>query len=187
MITPYRTTLLLLLVFAFLPTSLYATDLAVKKKANQATVAVSDTVIYTYDARGRLTEATYGSDMSITYTYDANGNLLSKVKESPHKVAVEEGTDLPTRFVLKGNYPNPFNPVTTIPFDLPETADVRIEVIDVLGRRVLSLPAQTVQAGFGRALELDVSALASGVYFYRVLAQTKARVLVETGRMVMIK
>ncbi|MFU8845020.1 MAG: S8 family serine peptidase, partial [Bacteroidales bacterium] len=71
-----------------------------------------------------------------------------------HSVSVDDGgpfmtemPDLPDEFALKNNYPNPFNPSTTIRYDLPERADVRLEVFDMLGRRVAVLVSGQVQAG----------------------------------------
>lgn len=145
------------------------------------------TVNYTYDAQGRLTEAAYGSDMRIAYTYDANSNLLSKVTESPHGVALEEDALLPTEFALLSNYPNPFNPVTKLAFDLPETAQVHVEVFDLLGRAVLVVPAKHVRAGASRTVALDASSLASGTYFYRITAETDTQMMIDTGRMVLVK
>ena len=101
--------------------------------------------------------------------------------------ASEAEADVPETFALRGNYPNPFNPVTTIAFDLPVASDVRVEVIDLLGRRVLETPVQALGAGTARTLTVDASSLATGVYFYRVLAQAHTRTMVATGRMVLIK
>lgn len=161
--------------------------LALSASAAFAQTTITYAVEYTYDAQSRLTRASYSGNASVTYNYDTTGNLLGVVTDAADDVATEEETGLPVRFELQGNYPNPFNPVTTILFDLPETAQVQVELIDVLGRRVLALPARTVQAGFRRALSVDASELASGVYFYRVSVKTKARVQVKTGRVVMIK
>jgi hypothetical protein len=101
-----------------------------------------------------------------------------------------EGVDvveLPENFALLGNYPNPFNPSTNISFDLPASADVAIEVYDMLGRRVMALPVQTIQAGSKRSVQLNGSALASGSYFYRVIAKMESKTQVETGRMLLVK
>ncbi len=89
--------------------------------------------------------------------------------------------------MLQGNYPNPFNPTTTIQFDLPEPAKVSVEIVDVLGRVVLALPVRAVEAGAGRALEIDAGSLASGTYFYRLTAQTATDIMVRTGQMLLIK
>lgn len=86
-----------------------------------------------------------------------------------------------------GNYPNPFNPTTTIRFDLFDPAEVRLDVIDLLGRTVLQQPARRFDAGIGHTFLLDASSLASGVYLYRLVAQTDARTLIHTGRMILSK
>jgi hypothetical protein len=83
----------------------------------------------------------------------------------------ENSGQLPTEFSLKGNYPNPFNPSTTISFDLPETADVSVQVLDLLGREVMAIPAQAIEAGASRSIQINASSLSSGVYLYRVFAQ----------------
>ena len=88
---------------------------------------------------------------------------------------------------MQGNYPNPFNPSTTIQFDLPETADVEIQVFDMVGRVVMNLPAQNIKAGSKRSVQVNASQLASGSYFYRVIARMESKTLVETGRMMLVK
>ncbi len=98
-----------------------------------------------------------------------------------------EAGDLPRRFAVLGNYPNPFNPSTTLQVDLPQAARVHVEVYDLLGRRVLATPAQPLEAGARRALSLDAGALASGVYFYRVVARAAAETFTGTGRLTVVK
>ena len=95
--------------------------------------------------------------------------------------------ELPEVFALQGNYPNPFNPSTRIVFDLPSAAEVSVEVLDLLGRPVLSLGSQSIEAGANRTVELDGSLLASGTYLYRIIARMEGDVKVQTGRMVLIK
>ena len=72
---------------------------------------------------------------------------------------------VPERFVLEGNYPNPFNAVTTIRYGLPAAADIELVVYDVMGRKVAVLVRQ--RQGAGRYEEVfEASELASGVYVY---------------------
>ncbi|MDX1740894.1 MAG: T9SS type A sorting domain-containing protein, partial [Rhodothermales bacterium] len=94
----------------------------------------------------------------------------------------ERGDGIPLAFRLLGNYPNPFNPMTTISYDLPQAADVALAVYDVLGRQIREIvsgarPAGTYEVSF------DASGLPSGVYFYRLQAGDYA----ETKRMVVVK
>ena len=100
----------------------------------------------------------------------------------------EEGNpEIPTEFALHGNYPNPFNPSTRIEFDLPESAQVSLQIVDMLGRQVMTLPAQQVEAGANRTLELNATNLASGHYLYRIIATGVDSRYVKTGRMTLVK
>jgi len=69
--------------------------------------------------------------------------------------------------VLEGSYPNPFNPATTIRFSLPEPAQVRLVVFDVLGRQVRVLLDGTREAG-AHEVVFDADGLPSGTYLYRL-------------------
>lgn len=80
-----------------------------------------------------------------------------------------ESVALPTQFAVQHNYPNPFNPSTTISFDLPENSNVRLIVYDVLGREVAQLVNGAREAGYHSAT-WDASIMASGVYFARFTA-----------------
>lgn len=90
--------------------------------------------------------------------------------------------ELPSAFALHGAYPNPFNPTTTIGYDLPESAHVRLAVYDVLGRRVALLVDGREEAGAKRVV-FDAAALPSGMYLYRL--ETGGRV--ETRQMLLVK
>ena len=101
--------------------------------------------------------------------------------------AENEMAELPTEFALHGNYPNPFNPSTRIQFDLPENAQVRVQIVDMLGREVMVLPAQELEAGANRSMELNAGSLASGTYLYRLVASGAKARHVKTGRMTLVK
>ena len=102
-------------------------------------------------------------------------------------VEEEGGPEIPTEFALHGNYPNPFNPSTRIEFDLPESAEVTLQIVDMLGRQVMTLPAQQVEAGANRTLEVHATNLASGPYLYRIIAIGAESRYVKTGRMMLVK
>ncbi|MFU8862049.1 MAG: endonuclease [Cyclonatronaceae bacterium] len=100
-------------------------------------------------------------------------------------IVTSSGADdkiLPQTVSLDQNYPNPFNPVTMIGFQLPVNSDVRLEVFDVLGRRVATLLNEPMQPGTHQ-VEFNASNLASGVYIYRL--QTSQSVL--TRQLTLIK
>ena len=114
---------------------------------------------------------------------DRNGMMVPTMGVT----GVEESAELPTEFALHGNYPNPFNPSTRIQFDLPENAQVQIQIVDMLGREVITLPAQEMEAGANRSVELHASSLASGTYLYRLIATGAEQRHVKTGRMTLVK
>ncbi len=98
-----------------------------------------------------------------------------------------EPAEIPKEFALHGNYPNPFNPSTRIQFDLPEQAQVYVQIVDLLGREVMVLPAQEMEAGTNRSIELNAIRLASGTYLYRLIAGGAKARHVKTGRMTLVK
>ena len=93
---------------------------------------------------------------------------------SPLNVAVE--------FELYDNYPNPFNPSTTIRYVIPRSSSVALIVFNTLGQQVATLVNESQEPGY-HDVRLDGSGLASGVYFYRLQAgsfvQTRKCVLVR--------
>jgi len=121
---------------------------------------------------------------NVQFNLDAEGAVNNNATSALDAVEVAE---LPDTFALHGNYPNPFNPTTSIAFDLPESADVEIQVIDMIGRQVMMLSPATIAAGANRTVQIDASRLASGTYFYRVIAKMESKTLVETGRMMLVK
>jgi hypothetical protein len=74
--------------------------------------------------------------------------------------------------VLYQSYPNPFNPSTTIRFDLPEQSDVTLKVSNALGQEVRTLSQGIHEAGVYHA-RFDATGLASGVYFYRLISHAR--------------
>ncbi|MCX6165370.1 MAG: right-handed parallel beta-helix repeat-containing protein [Ignavibacteriae bacterium] len=94
---------------------------------------------------------------------------------------------LPKEFKLSQNYPNPFNPATKIDFDLPFDSKIRIVVYDMLGREVKNLVSgESKQAGY-YTVELNVNNLASGTYFYRMIANSQEKDMIFTKKMVVLK
>ena len=86
------------------------------------------------------------------------------------KVSTEQiERDVPEQIFLNQNYPNPFNPSTIIEFGLDETANVVLELYDILGRKVQTLINDQRSPGRYQT-RFDAKAFASGVYFYRLQA-----------------
>ena len=130
--------------------------------------------------------AVYGDDVTtedidglkagekIAFAYDGD-TLTSHVQFNPmsfHDVKLDYDTFLPTIFALHQNHPNPFNPITTIRYDLSEDGPVSIIIYDLMGREIKTLVKQVSAPGrysvnwngrnqFGKQI-------ASGMYFYRM-------------------
>ncbi len=81
-------------------------------------------------------------------------------------------SDIPNVLSLDQNYPNPFNPSTNIRFALPARSEVRLEVFDMLGRKV-ETAFNGVKAAGSHIVTFDASGLASGVYIYKLSTATQ--------------
>src|SRR5690606_30610934 len=91
-------------------------------------------------------------------------------------------TEIPEKFELYQNFPNPFNPSTLIKYDLAKNSTVNIVVYDLLGRQVSSLVNQKQNAGRYQ-VSFDGASLSSGIYFYKIVTQE----YVQVKRMLLIK
>ena len=147
----------------------------------------------TFDAIARTISGTPTMVTASTpYTYKATGangsadSLEFNIEVfSPTHV---ENESLPEVFTIQGNYPNPFRGATRLVLDLPWPAHVAVEVLDVTGRRVLTVPAVALSAGWERSVELRDVALSSGLYLYRLIAtSSEGTVSTHVGRFVQIR
>jgi parallel beta-helix repeat protein len=89
-------------------------------------------------------------------------------------------------FALTQNYPNPFNPTTIINYQVAAQSDVRLEVFDVLGRKVATLVSERQTAG-RYAVNFNAASLASGIYFYRLDARSAAGTFSKTMKLMLVK
>jgi hypothetical protein len=89
--------------------------------------------------------------------------------------------NIPLDYSLKQNYPNPFNPETIIEFSLPVAQKVRLDIFNTLGQRVVKLLDKNFKAG-KHVCRFDARNLASGVYFYRIMAEK----FIQTRKMILL-
>ena len=111
-------------------------------------------------------------DYNGNYTYENLTNLVI--------------VGIPSKFDVTQNYPNPFNPTTKIDFNLPFDSKVNITVFDITGRELKTLINETKQAGY-YTVDFNGGSIASGVYFYRITAQSNNQSFVVTKKMMLIK
>ncbi len=108
--------------------------------------------------------------------------LLTKVAEA----ATEE---YPREMVLLGNYPNPFNPSTTIRYAAPKSGFITLRVFDLLGKNVATLPLGLQTPGY-HEIVFDSQALRSGIYFYSLQSadrKTKTVQATRAGKMLLLR
>ena len=161
---------------------------------------------YTYDGNNNQIESLFqtwdGSAWvnysKISHTYDGNNNQIeslyqtwvgsawvnySKISHTYIPVtAVNEDLSSVNSYSLSNNYPNPFNPVTTIKYIIPQRSFVTIKVYDVIGNEIRTLVNEEKPMGTYET-EFNATSLSSGVYFYRIqagdFAQTKKMILLK--------
>jgi hypothetical protein len=132
---------------------------------------------YSYDENNNRIEqvimdwagSTWTNDVRFTYSYQS----ATVIKQIPDKNF---------SYSLSENYPNPFNPTTTIKYAIPKRSYVTLEIFDVLSRNVSTLLAKEQQQG-EYEIKFDASHLANGVYFYSL----RAGDFVDTRKMIVIK
>jgi tetratricopeptide (TPR) repeat protein len=116
------------------------------------------------------------ANMSIygeSSSYEQRNKAISKA---------DAASSLPKEYSLSNNYPNPFNPATSISYELPKDGEVSLVVYDVLGEVVKSLVNEQQQAGRYTAT-FNASNLPSGIYFYTMNAGSFS----ATKKMLLIK
>ena len=133
----------------------------------RATTEIEDTVIEITDSQ----------------TYDSEFGFNRLALPAPVQLQTR-----PEAFALANNYPNPFNPATTIKYALPQAADVELTVYNVVGQSVRTLVAEHQRAG-RYVVEWDATndngrSLSSGMYFYRLEAGGE---FLEVKKMLLLK
>ncbi len=115
---------------------------------------------------------------------DQNIKLITHVDAAPENL-------IPEGIVLQQNYPNPFNPSTTIRFNLPQPAQVRLDIYNLQGQLVRTLLNQTMRSGSFDVVwdgeSLDGGQAASGVYTYRLSVTSGDQKHVYARKMLMMK
>jgi len=128
----------------------------------------------------------------ISLTIDSNGDWWCVTDKGILSVVwgpafVNQGNDLPRKFSILGNYPNPFNPSTTIEYSLPETGRVSLVIYTVSGQKVCELVSGILSAGKHSVVwdgrDQTGNAVSSGVYISRLAIKDK----VTANRMLVVK
>lgn len=133
-------------------------------------------LLFNLGVRGGSDIYAWCSSATVVATGSAWGNLI--MVTSPTQVA----TNVPKEFALAQNFPNPFNPTTTIKFSVPSREKVSLKIFDALGREVKTLVNEIRDAGEYQEI-FDARDLASGTYYYLLQAGTFR----QTKKMTLLK
>jgi len=157
-------------------------------------------VIYTYDGNRGNAAIRYGDSTTTYQVVYCAFSLEASCGSSGtthHRVVVRRilewfghpmtgarsiSVNLPQNYALLGSFPNPFNPLTTIRYDVRAPGHVALKVYDIQGRLVETLFDGTAQVG-NHSIQFDASSLASGIYFVRMTAPGFA----DTRKMVFLR
>jgi len=117
--------------------------------------------------------------------YSTNDITIRAILESADTtVSVADDNSLSGKIdsYMLDNHPNPFNPITTIHYELPQRSDIQITIFDLMGRKVTTLLSKTQEAG-PQQVQWNATNVPSGMYFYQI----RAGEYVQTRKMVLLK
>jgi hypothetical protein len=126
-----------------------------------------------------LCQVPVDKDVAFKTVPDANITDIATVQED---LSLEKKSVIPDHTFLGANYPNPFNPTTTIQFGLKNAGMVKIRIYDVLGREIATLVNEQLPAGMHQVV-WNGSMQSSGIYFVRM----EATGFVETRKLFLLK
>ncbi len=143
---------------------------------------------YVFDGTNDVTRVLVWSVEGNSFTGDflnVTGDVVSleMATYEGHPVSLEV---LPTKYALNQNYPNPFNPSTVISFSLPTQSDYTLTIFNVNGQKVAAFDG-SAEAGVHEVVWEAGSVHASGIYFYRLVAENGSDRYVDTKKMVLLK
>ncbi len=149
-----------------------AWTLILKDKNNGKEINLREESSYTFNVSQSAQKRPVNNTISnFTLINTPNKSKTATSENSARfSLRIEPGEDaegLPDKYELYNNYPNPFNPTTTIRFAVPLEGPVELSVYDILGRKVATLVNENYNAGFHN-IQWDAGNLSSGTYIYRL-------------------
>jgi hypothetical protein len=128
---------------------------------------------------------TFESIAGVLWYGFSNFKLLPRKDDDfiGYVAGVEEITELPAEYRLSQNFPNPFNPSTTIRYTIPNESMVTLKIFNVLGQEVKTLINHEMISSGRHDISFYASSLPSGIYFYRIQADN----FVDVKKMTLLK
>ncbi len=130
-----------------------------------------------------LMRSVYFVDEKNGWAVGDNGTIIHTGEGIiPVEITESSASAVPSEYSLEQNFPNPYNPATTIRFSVPEEVRVTLEVYNILGERIKELKNEVMNPGYYDVV-FDGRSLVSGIYFYRI----EAGGFVQTRKMVLLR
>ena len=126
--------------------------------------------------------STTGDPQWADYKQWIYAGVYSNDLGSDATVSLDDQLNTPTKFSLGKNYPNPFNPLTNINYQIDKDAQITLDLYDIRGTHIKNLINEKKSAGSHQFL-LDAKQLSSGVYFYTMVANG----ITKTEKLVLMK
>lgn len=169
----------------------YKSPLSVTYRVQLSTDSLFNTLIVNDSTLTDSIRAVSGLNYLTNYWWRVNGknaagtslySSIWKFRTSDPVGIKPVSNEIPNEFKLYTNYPNPFNPTTSIKFDIPKQSFTKLVVYDLLGRVVASLVNEQLNAG-RYEVTLEAGKLASGMYFYKIETESYS----DVKKMVLVK
>lgn len=155
-------------------------------------VGTSGTILRTEDGGSTWTKQISGTtnnlytvfflNQEIGAVVGSNGTILRTTNGGVTFTEEDLSENAPEDYYLSNNFPNPFNPSTTIHYSIPYPSNVKIKIYDVIGNEIATLVSEEKQAGSYEAV-WNADGLPSGVYFY----QLRAGEFMQTKKMILLR
>ncbi len=148
---------------------------------------LNQNISVTFDAHG-LAEGTYQAQLNITS--NGGNTVLPIIIEVSNTVDVKTVDNSPKEFKLQQNFPNPFNPTTTITYSISKLSFVKLIIYDMLGKEIETLVQRNEAPGNYNVI-FNGDGLASGIYIYRIqannLESSTGQIFSDTKKFVLLK
>ncbi|MFA5832888.1 MAG: M1 family aminopeptidase [Bacteroidota bacterium] len=142
----------------------------------------NDTTLRVFNAVNKDTFYFKFPSVPQTMVFDPNNDIVLKTAVTQKVTSLQESFTPPVEYALHQNFPNPFNPSTTIQFSVSQSERVMIQIFDILGREVDMLLNQIMDQGVYK-ISWNAKQHPSGVYYYRL----KTENYIQSRKMLLIK
>lgn len=186
-------------VMYIVPVTTNSTDKAIYTIKNNGATLGAKIINQNLDSGGWVSLGVYSfeaGDAAEVEVKDEGGNTVGDVLRADAvrfnlmegvSGTLDELTGMPEEYRLYPNYPNPFNPLTIINYDLKERSHIRITVYDVLGREVALLADKEEAAGM-HTVKFNAAGLTSGIYFYTMSTRSAdGQIFSDVKKMMLLK